>query len=279
MINKIGIIGFGNMGSSLATRLKTQKNIYEIWVFDKDKDKIKNLLDINIAENNTELVNKVDTVVLAVKPQDFDIVLDEIKDHVKEKLIISIAAGITTAYIEKYLGCVRVVRTMPNMAVKIGKGMACLCKGRFATREDLNFTKHLFKHLGETLIINENMMDKATAISGSGPGYYFDIIQTKQNEYRSNPNKVLKDFIRSLTEAAISIGFSKEEAKLLASTTGSASELLLKKTKLSPNELKKQITSKGGTTEAGLKALHKRGSLVEAAKAALRRAQELSRKE
>jgi pyrroline-5-carboxylate reductase len=122
------------------------------------------------------------------------------------------------------------------------------------------------------------MMDAATAISGSGPGYYFDIVESHQKEYKDNPNKILKDFINSLAEAAEGIGFSKEEARLLAMNTGPASQLLLEKTKLSPQDLKKQITSKGGTTEAGLEVLHKGGSLIEAVKAALKRAKELSKK-
>jgi pyrroline-5-carboxylate reductase len=271
----IGIIGFGNMGSAIAEQLKER---YQIFCFDKDKSKTEKLNDLNIAKDIVGLTKKVDTVIIAIKPQDFGIILNEIKDSVQGKLVISIAAGITTGFIEKYLENVRVVRTMPNMPARIGEGMTCICKGKFATDEDLNFVEELFGYLGRTISLNEGMMDAATAISGSGPGYYFDIVESHQKEYKDNPNKILKDFINSLAEAAEGIGFSKEEARLLAMNTGPASQLLLEKTKLSPQDLKKQITSKGGTTEAGLEVLHKDGSLIEAVKAALKRAKELSKK-
>ncbi len=270
MNKKIGIIGFGNMGSAIAERLKAK---YQIFVFDKDANKIKNISGLEICEEIKDLIERVDTIILAVKPQDFGNLLNEIKDSVKGKLIISIAAGITTQYMENRLGEVKAIRVMPNMPAKIGKGMTCLCRGEFTTDDDLNFSQKLFDKLGKTLILNEDMMDAATAVSGSGPGFYFDIIESRQGRRE----KILQEFIFSLTEAAKSIGFSPEEATLLSSTTGNASEMLIEQTKLSPVELKKQITSKGGTTEAGLEVLHKGGSLKEAVKAALKRAKELSK--
>jgi len=274
MDSKIGIIGCGNMGSAIGEQLTSHQ--YEIWVFDKDATKTDNLLGVKIAKNNSDLVNNVDTVILAVKPQDFDNLLDEIKDCTKEKLIISIAAGITTNYIEKRFNNVRVVRVMPNMPARIGKGMSCLCKGKFITDEDLNFSKKLFEILGETLILNEDMMDAATAISGSGPGYFYDLGENKSmSEIKKFANS---NFIPDLTASAESIGFSSEQAKLLVNVTAAGSLALLQMGDASPSELKKQITSKGGTTEAALKVLHNGGSLKEAVRAARDRAKELSRR-
>jgi pyrroline-5-carboxylate reductase len=273
---KIGIIGFGNMGSAIAGKLKIE---YKIYCFDKDKAKISNITNISVADSNVDLISRVDAIILAVKPQDFDSVLDEIKESVKDKLIISIAAGITTGYIEKRLGQIRVVRAMPNMAIKIGRGITCLCKGRFLNEEDLNFSQEIFKNLGKILILKEDMMDAATAISGSGPGYYFDIVESDPQSYKDKHDEFLNNFIASLTEAAEYIGFKHAEAVFLANTTGLASDLLLIETGLSARELKKQVASKGGTTQAGLEVLHKGGTLKEAAKAALIRARELSKKE
>jgi len=278
MNKKIGIIGFGNMGSSIARQLKADHQIY---VFDKDNAKLNNLSsDIQAASSIMDLVNKVNTVILAIKPQDFNIVLNEIRLAIKDKLIISIAAGITTEHIEKILGVVRVIRAMPNMPAKIGEGTTCLSKGKYATEEDFDFAQDLFLYLGETIRIEERMMNPATAISGSGPAYCYDLLEANNIEV-SNINAVrqfVKDvFIPLLRQAAQSIGFSKEQAEFLAVNTGNSSVGLLIKTKLPTAQLKQQIASKGGTTEAALAILHKGGSLEEAVKAALMRAEELSK--
>lgn len=275
---KIGIIGYGNMGSTIAERIK---NKYRVSVFDKDKEKTKNLKRIMLPENIISLVEQSDVLILAVKPQDFDGVLSEIKSchHLADKLFISIAAGIDTSYIEKTLGNVKVVRVMPNMAIKISQGISCLSKGKFATKEDFDVTEELFEHMGKTLRIEEEKMPIATAVSGSGPGFYFDIIESILAGNK-NPEEFKREFIIALTKAAEVRGFKHEEAVFLASGTGNACQLLLAKTKLPPSELKKQITSKGGTTEAGLEKLQ--GSiehLDEAVEAARKRAEELSKKE
>lgn len=264
------------MGKAIAEGIKSR---YTVYVFDIDKNKTGNVSGLEVAQSIQDLAGNVDKIILAVKPQDFDIVLNEIKDYVAGKLIVSIAAGITTGYIEKYLGSVRVIRAMPNMPVKIGKGMTCLCRGEHAAKEDLNFSERIFRFLGRTLVLEEGMMDAATAISGSGPGYYFDVVESHAEEYKNKHHKLLKGFILSLIEAAENIGFNHKEAVVLAKTTGEGSDFLMAKTKLTPGELKKQITSKGGTTEAGLEALHKTGSLTEAARAALIRSRELSKRE
>jgi len=259
------------MGSAICQRLK---NSYSLFVFDKDSAKTKNLSGVNVAENILDLLNKSEAVILAVKPQDFDNLLNEIKTNIKGELVISIAAGVTTGYIEKILGRVKVIRVMPNLPARIGKGMSCLCRGKFASDKDLNFAKELFDKLGQTLIINEDMMDAATAISGSGPGYFYNFIEKKdREEIKQSADK----FVESLSASAKSIGFSNEQANILAKATVGGSLALLQETKLSPLELKKQITSKGGTTEAALEVLHNSGSLRDAVKAALKRAKELSK--
>ena len=270
---KIGIIGFGNMGQAIAERIKAK---YKVWVFDKDKNKTKNIRGINVADNSIDLVNKVPTIILAVKPQDFDVVLNEINSHLNDQLIISIAAGITTTYIEKILGNLRVIRAMPNMPAKIGKGITCLCKGKFTSEGDLQFTKKLFDNLGETLVLKEDMMDAATAISGSGPGFWCEFIENKpEDEWESySQNELIPQF----SSAAESIGFTKKEAGLLAKATVMGSLVTVQSSGEKPLKFKWSIASKGGTTEAALEVLHRGGTLVEAVKAALRRAKELSRR-
>ena len=276
MDKKIGIIGFGNMGSAIGERLKSD---YQVFVFDKDKNKAANLKGMDVVDNTADLIKQADVVILAVKPQDFDELLKEIKDYVKDKLIISIAAGISTKYIGKQLGGARVIRAMPNLPAKIGRGMICLCRGKSATEDDLAFVLQLFKNLGQVLVIRENMMSFVTAVSGSGPGYFYDFIENQDIDYYNIPDNISKGFEASLAEAARALAFDAQQAMILANTTTAGSIALLKETGLSPAELKKQVASKGGTTEAGLNVLHKGGSLAEAVKAAAEKAKELSKEE
>lgn len=275
MKEKIGIIGFGNMGKALTEQLKAE---YRIFVFDNDPDKIKGLSDVTVAGNNVDLADKSDTVILAVKPQDSDSVLDKIKEVVKNKLVVSIAAGITTGYIEKILGTVRVVRVMPNIAVRVGEGVSCLAAGKFAGVSDLEYTENLFDYLGETLDIKEDLMNSATAVCGSGPGFCYYLMQLNKinrDDFDSLKCFVKETFMPMLSQAAKRAGFSQGDAEFLARGTANGCIALLKKTKFSLLELMEQIASKGGTTEAGLKVLEKGGTLEEAVMAALARAGEL----
>ncbi|MBU1726993.1 MAG: pyrroline-5-carboxylate reductase [Candidatus Omnitrophica bacterium] len=271
MKKTLGIIGFGNMGSAIAERLKDK---FSVVVFEKDQDKTASLSGIAIAKDINDLFQKAYTIILAVKPQDFDEVLAKIKGNEKGKFIVSIAAGIPTAYIEKQLSGVRVIRVMPNLPAKIGQGMICLCRGRFAIDGDLQEVENLFKNLGNTLILDENLMDAATAVSGSGPGFLFNGIKGINDknipEYASN-------FAKELSQAAIFIGFDQSQANILADATVKGSIKFLEATKINAEEARNLVTSKGGTTEAGLKVLNSGGTLKEAVQAALTRAKELSK--
>lgn len=272
-MKKIGIIGYGNMGSAIAERIKDK---YDVTVFDKDRNKTKGLKGIKVAANIPDLAKNADVIILAVKPQDFDIVLNEIKDLTKNKLIISIAAGITTRYIEKIIVNSRVIRTMPNLPVRVGAGITCLYKGGSAMEEDLNFTKDLFRDMGNTLVLNdEGLMYAATAVSGSGPGFLFQEVRympmDKIKEYAKNI------FFPSLAASAEKIGFSRDQAIVLAKTTVEGSVIFLEKTGLSPEQAGNLVASKKGTTQAGLEALQKGGSLDDAVQAAEKRAKELSK--
>jgi len=271
----IGIIGFGNMGSAIAERIKSG---FKVIVFDKDKTKTAGLSGLKAAEGILDLVNRVDAVLLAVKPQDFDAVLNEIKSAVKDKLVISIAAGITTAYIENLLGRVKVVRVMPNIGARIGEAESSLCKGSNAKDGDLDFAKELFGYIGKTWVMEERMIDAATAISGSGPAYIYYDMEINKIDPGNVPEETENKYIELLSKAAERVGFDPLTAMELASSTTSSS-LHLAATGVAPSELRKQVTSKGGTTEAAIKVLAAGGSWEEAAQAAKKRAQELSKKE
>lgn len=281
----IGIIGFGVMGSSIAQQLKSHFNIH---AFDKEASKTAHTGGIKLEKDVPSLVNSAGTVILAIKPQDFNAVLNEIGNDKtfmnfsrQDILLISIAAGISTTTVESALGVIRVIRVMPNIGLKIGEGVACLAKGKYATEEDFDFAENLFAYMGETLRIEENLMNAATAVSGSGPGFFYCLLERK-NIKATDTDAVdtftKTVFIPELGSVAQYIGFSEEDAGFLAVATAASSVALLKKSNVPLVELKKQVASKGGTTEAGLLVLEQGGDLEGAVKAALKRAQELERK-
>ena len=260
MKNKtVGIIGFGNMGSSIAQGLKSK---YPLFVFDKDKNKTKAAQGIKITDSLVDLAVQSDILLLAVKPQDFDGVLTELKDKTAGKLIISIAAGITTSYIEKLLPQAKVIRAMPNMPVVIGEGITALVRGSFADDKDLKIASRIFAIFGPAVTIEkEEFINAVTAISGSGPAYLFY-------------------FVMAILEAAKELNLDKDTANKLVYHTIVGSMNLLNKENFDAIGLIGKVASKGGTTEAALKIFDEsklNKIILNAIMAAYKRAGELSR--
>lgn len=278
---KIGLIGFGNMGYIIADRLLSYAKNYQLVVYDKDTNKTEKIQGLRVAKDECELIAQVETVIVAIKPQDFEHLMRGIKESVAGKLIISIAAGITTDYLQKCLGQARVIRVMPNMPSRIGKGISCVSKGKFADNTDLLSAQEIFTYLGETLVLDEGMMNAATAVSGSGPGFFFELLLANKIDLKNKhavESFAWDVFIPQLTDAAKLLKFTEEQAKLLAVATAEGSVSLLLVTGLPPQDLISQVASKGGTTEAGLLVLRNNGSVLEAIEAAKKRAEELSLK-
>ncbi len=262
------------MGSAIAERIKAD---YQVTVFDKDKEKTKLISGISLAASVKDMANASEVILLCVKPQDFDHVLSELKNSVKGRLFVSIAAGISTEHIEKVLGKVRLIRAMPNLGAMIAESVTCICKGKFAGEDDVSFANELFYRIGVIKDIEEDMMDAATAISGSGPGYIFDFIAQSGFAGAEIPEHAKHDIMKRLERAAQAVGFGPEDAAFLAANTTNTSINMLKVTRLPAVELRKQVASKGGTTEAALVVLGKGGTWEEAAQAALQRAKELTK--
>ncbi|MBI5555176.1 MAG: pyrroline-5-carboxylate reductase [Elusimicrobia bacterium] len=268
MINKkIGIIGCGNMGSTLATSLIKKKLFpkQNVFICDKDKKKIAQLkkeLKVKSICPSSELVKEADIIILAVKPKDFDVVLHKIANKVgTKKLVISVAAGISTSHIEYFLGHAAVIRVMPNLAVVVETGMAALCKGRFAKKQHLSLTEKIFRSSGKTVVVPEPLMNAVTAVSGSGPAYIFE---------------VMADMIKAAMKAGLSRDVSEELVK--QTVFGSAKMVIAGKD--APSVLRDRVTSPGGTTAAALKHMKKHhfaAVLIEAIQKAKRRAKELGR--
>jgi pyrroline-5-carboxylate reductase len=190
-----------------------------------------------------------------------DKVLDGVASAIDpRKLVISIAAGVPIAAIERKLGAgARIVRAMPNTPALVGAGACALSPGEHATEEDLELASALFQAVGTATVVEENLLDAVTGLSGSGPAYVFLVIE-------------------ALSDAGVKVGLPRYTALKLASQTVLGAAKLLIETGAHPGQLKDQVTSPGGTAIAGLHTLEAGGlrtTLINAVEAATRRAKEL----
>jgi pyrroline-5-carboxylate reductase len=218
---------------------------------------------VRTAENNADLASNADILVLSVKPQNMADAMQSIKDSVKpDALVISIAAGIRTANIAAVLGDLAIVRVMPNTPALIGEGAAALYANEKA-RPMLDRARSIFESVGLAVVVDsEDLIDAVTAVSGSGPAYYFLLME-------------------EMIEAATMLGLDRNMAKDLVLQTAKGASLLAveaDKNNESPSVLRRKVTSPGGTTEAALNvfAASKFGSMIaDALKAAVERSRAL----
>jgi pyrroline-5-carboxylate reductase len=254
----IAFIGAGNMAEALIRGLLAGKTVAP-----------KQIIATDIRADRLELLagqfgirigpaGEADIIVLAVKPQQMS---DALAQVAGKHLLISIAAGIATSRIEKEIGGKpRVVRVMPNTPALVGAGAAALCKGRYASDDDLTTAEAILSAVGTTVRVEEKLMDAVTALSGSGPAYIFYVTE-------------------AMIKAGVRAGLNEELAKKLATQTVFGAAKLLAESDESPAALRQKVTSPGGTTEAALKVMSDRklaGIFVEAVAAAAQRSRELS---
>ena len=244
-MNKVLLVGCGHMGTALVNSW-LNLNSYSFTVVDpfnfkklKKKFNNKKIDILNKAPIQKE-INKFDIIIFAVKPQIADRVLSEYKDFEfkKNSIISSIIAGKKIIFFQKRLkNANQFVRIMPNMPALIRNGISCFVSTNNLSNKNKKTINQLFLKVGKTLWLNnESQIDKATAVSGSGPGYVYALIN-------------------SFEKAAQKLGFSKKQSRELVLTTILGSIYLMQETKKEPYDLEKSIAVKGGTTEAGLKNL------------------------
>jgi pyrroline-5-carboxylate reductase len=263
----VGIIGAGNMGEVLIRGLiqsgKVKKS--DIIASDVNQERLAFIAKthgIRTTASNIELVEKASIVIIGVKPQNIDQLLDELSTSSHENhLFISIAAGVTAERLaEKMHHKSGIIRVMPNAPASVLAGIAALYPGRNVSSADLERAVSIFECVGKTVIIqNESLMDVVTGLSGSGPAYVFLIIE-------------------SLSDAGVQLGISRKEASLLAAQTVYGAAKMLLETGKHPSELKDIVATPGGTTFAGLKMLEKgnfRSTIMDAVEAATARSREL----
>lgn len=240
---KAGFIGAGNMARALIKGMISSE-LYTpdiIKTADTDPDKtIKLHKDYGVEgiPSNKVLAELCDIIILSVKPQVISEVLEDIKGTIRDDhVVISIVAGIKIDTIQSFLGKeTPVIRVMPNTPALIQKGASAVAAGKNVFIDQINLALEIFSAVGTAFIVKEEMMDAVTALSGSGPGFIF---------------KLMECFV----EAAERQGFNPEIASLMITQTFLGSAMLAESSDLSLSELRNMVTSEGGTTEAGLKYL------------------------
>lgn len=262
---KIAVIGAGNMGTALIRGLVKAKwcspeRVMATLPRDEKAEALAKEFKIKTSTDNAKAAGWADVVILAVKPQILPSVMKEISGEInKEKLIVSIAAGVTTQTIEDAFGKVPVIRTMPNVATTVELGATALCAGRYAHDDHKEMARSIFEAVGMVVEVPENLMDAVTGLSGTGPMYIFQIIE-------------------GLSDAGVKVGMSRHIASSLAIQTVLGAAKMAQTMKKHPAELKDLVTSPGGTAITALHSLERnrlRAILMDAVEAATNRSREL----
>jgi len=259
----IGFIGTGRIAQALISGLVKEPG-NAILGYDKDREALAGVASrFGIAPENSiaGLAAKSDIIIIAVKPYQVAEVLDDLRPALTgRQLIVSVAAGISTSFIgSRCPEGTRVIRVMPNTPAFVGMGMTALCRGAHASDADIALAEGIFSAIGRTTVVDEAGMDAATAVSGSGPAYMFRIID-------------------ALAEGGATCGLDRDTSILLAAQTMLGAAAMVLEGRKAPGELVKEVTTPGGTTEAGLREMDRLGvdeAMIETVRAAAARSREL----
>ncbi|MGO3182354.1 MAG: pyrroline-5-carboxylate reductase [Aequorivita sp.] len=265
---KVLVIGAGNMGLTYAEGMAESPllNRRNLMIFDVSAEKISELKDVpqfDVFDKLEDCLPKADIVFIAVKPYHSDELFENMKGMVNPgQLFISLMAGVTIKTIQDGLNVEKVIRAMPNLPAKVGLGMTSFTAAKAVTRVELLMVRNLLDTTGEAIHVeNENFINASTGISGSGPAYVFY-------------------FMQSMMEAALKMGFSQNDSKILVSQTFEGAVKLFNESDLSPNKWMEMVASKGGTTRAALDSMEDNNVkelIKDAAYAAFNRATELGK--
>lgn len=259
---KLSFIGAGRMGGAIIRGLIRSRACAptDIKIMGGANRSAKDLAQetgVVLATSAEDLFAGADAVILACKPQQFLLINRSYGNLAKDKLVLSVLAGTRLASLAQFFNSARnVVRTMPNTPGAIGQGVTAVCSAKPLSTGDQEIVDAVCNGLGKSLEVPESLFDAVTAVSGSGPGFFFE-------------------YLAAYEAAAVSLGFTPEQAQLLVRETFIGSLALLQSTQESPDDLRNQVTSPGGTTRAGLDALAK-NQFRETIQAALVSAQQRS---
>jgi pyrroline-5-carboxylate reductase len=261
----IGFIGGGNMAEALIKGIR-QSGMKDIIVSEPRQERrqyLESTYGVLTTGDNKEVVRKSGIIILAVKPQNMDAVTAEVSGLItQEKMVASIAAGITLPYLSSRLKTTRIIRVMPNTPALVQEGMSVLSLCECIPDKDMGLVRDIFMSVGRVIVLPEKYMDAVTALSGSGPAF-------------------IALFVERMTDAGVAMGLTADNASELAVQTLIGTAKLLE-TGMPPGKLREMVTSPGGTTAAGLKVFEEKGlgDVVTAAiEAATSRSVELGRGE
>ncbi|MGO8671750.1 MAG: pyrroline-5-carboxylate reductase [Capsulimonadaceae bacterium] len=266
---KIAFLGTGMMGGALARGVvhAGAATASGISLYDLHLLKARQLADelgagTRVAADPAEAVAGADLVLLAVKPLVMPDVLESIAPHLSpSQIVVSIAAGIRTSRMESILGAdIPVIRAMPNTPCLVGAGATAVCRGTHATHNHLQIAQALFAAVGESIEVEERLMDAVTGLSGSGPAYVFMVIE-------------------SMADGGVMAGLPRDTARMLAAQTVFGAAKMVLSSEEHPAQLRDNVTTPGGTTIAALAVLERAGlrtALMDAIDAATKRSRELS---
>ncbi len=237
----IGFVGAGKMAEAIMALLLDSEfcDVEHVYVSDISNARLDVLAaqyGVHITTQNRVVVDASDIVILAVKPQNLDVALEDLSASSAGKLFVSIAAGKPLVYFESKLPAARVIRVMPNLACQVGEGMSVYCGGSHASEEDLAIVGSIFERTGRVLRLDESLFDVVTALSGSGPAFFAYVLQ-------------------ALVEGAESGGMPRDSALILAEQTMLGTAKVLLERCVPPDAFISSVASKGGTTAAGLDVL------------------------
>lgn len=262
----VGFIGGGNMAEALIQGLLSSKTISpsNCWVYDIIEERLsylKKKYGVKAVHDISQVIRSSKAVILAVKPQNVDKALSTLSPiWSPEKILISIAAGVPTAYLGRFFSKTpKIIRVMPNTPALVLSGISALSKNAVADEKDFDLAESLFKAIGETVRVEESQLDAVTGLSGSGPAYVFHILE-------------------GLTEGGLKMGLTRPVAQKLAIQTVWGACQMARKMDWPLSQLKEMVTSPGGTTIHGLHILEKaglHGILMDAVEAATKRSKEL----
>ena len=261
----LGFLGAGKMGAALIAGLREKKEDVTCLFFDASPDRRKEveaLCGFPSESDIAAVMARSDAAVIAVKPQVYPLIAGEIAAAYRgDRLLISIMAGVTIDTLSKDLpDGAKIIRLMPNMAMSVGAGVLLMTCNNNVSDTEKERIKGIFADMALVKEIPEKLMDAGTAISGSGPAFFYTMIE-------------------GMTLGGIEAGFGKDEAEELSVQTMKGAAALLEKTAKGPAKLREEMMSAGGTTVAGVAVLEKsgfRGDIGEAVRAAWRRSKELS---
>ncbi|MEI6846732.1 MAG: pyrroline-5-carboxylate reductase [Chlorobiaceae bacterium] len=260
---QLGFIGTGRIARALIASLSGKTNIV-ISGYDREPAVMAAIsADYHIAPCTSikELALTSQVIILAVKPYQIAEVLGELTSSLRgDHVLISVAAGISSEFIRAHsLDTLKVVRVMPNTPAFVGEGMTAISRGRMASDEDVTLACDIFSSVGRVVVLDESKMDAVTAVSGSGPAYMFHILD-------------------ALAAGGVQCGLSADEALLLSAQTMLGAAKMVLAGQKNPEELKNEVTTPGGTTEAGLKVMNEKNIkqiVMESIAAAALRSKEL----